>query len=173
MLQQGFIQVYTGNGKGKTTAALGLAMRASGKGLRVEIVQFMKADPDYGELATVGLLPGVRLQQFGRPDHVEPHHPRPEDCDAARQALAAAAAAMHGNADLIILDEVLPAVAWGLLPEAAVLELLARKPATTEMVLTGRYAPEGIVARADLVTEMVERKHYYQEGILAREGIEH
>lgn len=173
-LDHGCIQVYTGNGKGKTTAALGLAFRALGRGLRVFMVQFMKGGGPYGEHAAAERFsPYFTIVQTGRPGWVNRDNPDPEDVRLAGAALETALAALTGGEyDLVILDEVNGAVSFGLLNVEDVLELMAQKPSCVELVLTGRNADERIIAAADLVTEMREIKHYYRAGIPARVGIE-
>jgi cob(I)alamin adenosyltransferase len=173
-LERGLVQVYTGEGKGKTTAALGLALRAAGYGLRVHIVQFMKGWTHYGELSGVKLLPSVTLRQFGRQGFVNPQHPQPADFELARAALEDARQAMlSGQVDIVVLDEVNVALDLRLIPLDAVLKLLDERPAQVELVLTGRGAPEELCRRADLVTEMRALKHPYNSGIAARKGIEY
>jgi len=173
-LERGLVQVYTGDGKGKTTAALGLALRAAGYGLRVHIVQFLKGWTHYGELAGVKLLPSVTLRQFGRQGFVNPKRPLPADYELARAALEDARRAMlAGEVDIVILDEVNNALELGLLPVEAVLALLDERPASVELILTGRGAPEVLRERADLVTEMRAVKHPYDSGLVARKGIEY
>jgi cob(I)alamin adenosyltransferase len=171
---RGYIQVYTGNGKGKTTAALGLALRAAGNGFRTYIGQFMKGQR-YGELAAVKkLAPLVTIEQFGRRTflHVTTN-PDPEDIRRARSGLERCLAAMlSGRYDIVVLDEVNVAVFFNLLTVGEVLDVLDEKPAAVELVLTGRYAPPAFLRRADLVTEMKERKHYYVKNVPARRGIE-
>lgn len=170
----GRIQVYTGNGKGKTTAALGLAVRAAGWKLRTYIGQFLKGQPT-GEVAALsGLAPLITIEQFGRKEFVNVAEGfEDEDADRARRGLERSRAALlSGTYDLVVLDEVAVAVHFKLLSEAAVLDLMAAKPENVELVLTGRYAPESWLAKADLVTEMVEVKHYYAAGVRARPGIE-
>jgi cob(I)alamin adenosyltransferase len=171
---RGYIQVYTGNGKGKTTAALGLALRAAGNGLRTYIGQFMKGQR-YGELAAAKkLAPLVTIEQFGRRTflHVT-KDPDPEDVRRARYGLERCLAAMlSGRYDIVVLDEVNVAVFFNLLTVREVLDVLDEKPAAVELVLTGRYAPSAVVRRADLVTEMKERKHYFVKNVPARRGIE-
>ncbi|MDH3384328.1 MAG: cob(I)yrinic acid a,c-diamide adenosyltransferase [Deltaproteobacteria bacterium] len=171
---KGYIQVYTGDGKGKTTASLGLAVRAAGHGLRTVIIQFMKGWIDYGELNGVKMLsPFVEIHQAGRDTFVERKNPDPEDVRLAREGWELAKAVVLGKkADIVVLDEINCAVDFGLLPLGEVLDLLHRKPDGLEIVLTGRGAPEEIVAIADLVTEMREIKHYYGKGIDARVGVE-
>ena len=174
MLEQGCIQVYTGNGKGKTTAALGLAFRAVGRGLKVYMIQFMKGGGPYGEHAAAArLAPDLTIIQTGRPGWVNRDNPDPEDVRLAREALEAARAALTGGAfDLVILDEVNGAVSFGLLSVDDVLALMGQKPPRVELVLTGRNVDERVIAAADLVTEMREIKHYYRAGVPARVGIE-
>jgi len=173
-LEQGQIQVYTGNGKGKTTAALGLALRACGRGLRVLMIQFMKGGGPYGEHAAAEkLAPLLTVVTSGRPGWVKRPVPDPEDVNMARAAFAKACEAVTGGGyDMVILDEINGAVSFNLIPVADLLALMQRKPATVELVLTGRDAPEEIIAAANLVTEMKDVKHYYRAGVPAREGIE-
>ncbi len=170
---KGMIQVYTGDGKGKTTAALGLALRASGQGLRVYIVQFMKGWPFYGELESMKHLPNVTMRQFGRPDFVNKQNPDPVDVRMGQEALDhARQVVLAGQHDLVILDEVNVALDFGLIELADVLDLLEKRPPQVEIVLTGRNAPAGLIAKADLVTEMLQIKHPFTEGVEARKGIE-
>jgi cob(I)alamin adenosyltransferase len=171
---KGYIQVYTGNGKGKTTAALGLALRAAGHGLKTVIIQFMKGWIDYGELAGVRMLsPYVEIRQAGRDTFVNREDPDPEDVLLAQEGLELARGVILGRqADIVVLDEVNCAMDFGLLPVVLVLELLRNKPEGMELVLTGRGAPPEIVDAADLVTEMREVKHYYSRGVDARTGVE-
>jgi len=169
---QGYVQIYTGNGKGKTTAALGLAMRAAGAGLKVYIGQFIK-NADYSEIkALARLADQITLAQFGRSCFIQ-GAPGEADIDAARNGLRALYDALASGAyDLVIADEANVAFGCGLITEADLLALLDARPPAVELVLTGRGAPATVVAKADLVTEMTEIKHYYQQGVLAREGIE-
>jgi len=171
---KGYIQVYTGNGKGKTTASLGLTVRAAGHGLRSVIIQFMKGWIDYGELRGVEMLsPFVELHQAGRDTFVNRKNPDPEDIRLAREGWELAKTTiLERKADIVVLDEINCAVDFGLLPVSEVLDLLQRKPDGMEIVLTGRGAPEEIIAAADLVTEMKEIKHYYDKGLDARIGVE-
>ena len=173
-LQKGYIQVYTGNGKGKTTAALGQALRAAGRGLRTLIVMLMK-DFAYGELKSLNQWnQWIRLEQYGNDRFVFcKQAPGDEDIQAANLAIRRAREAMlSGGYDLVILDEVCVAVHFGLLETREVLSLLEEKPPAVELILTGRYCSDELVARADLVTEMREIQHYYQNGVTARKGIE-
>lgn len=172
--EKGCIQVYTGNGKGKTTAALGLGLRATGHGHRVLMIQFMKGWETYGELTAVKNLPGFEIIQAGLPNFVCKEGPKEEDKIQARRGLdKARQAILEGQYDLVILDEINVALDYGLVPLEEVLELLRNKPAHLELVLTGRYAPPEIIAAADLVTEMTLHKHPYYQGVPAREGIEY
>ena len=169
----GMVQVYTGDGKGKTTAALGLAMRATGKGYTVYMIQFMKGDINYGELASAEKLEGLTIKQMGRPSFVDRKDPDPVDIQMAQEALEIAKEIMDaGEYDILILDEVNCAVDWGLVEVEKVVDLIKGKPDDLELVLTGRYAPQELIDLADLVTEMKEVKHPFQKGGKARDGIE-
>ncbi len=173
-LERGLIQVYTGNGKGKTTAALGLALRAVGRELKVCMIQFMKGGGPYGEhLAAPRLAPFLTIIPTGREGWVNRNNPDPEDKRLALEALELVRKALTGGEyDLVILDEINGAVSFGLLTVDEVLTVMGLKPEGVELVLTGRDADERIVAAADLVTEMREIKHYYREGVASRVGIE-
>lgn len=167
-------QVYTGDGKGKTTAALGLLVRAVGAGLRVRVFQFLKLG-EYSELkALASRFPEVEVTQLGSGRFIRSQSPIPQDeLDRARSGFAQARqAVMRGEYDLVILDEINGAMAMGLVPVADVLSLMREKPDRTELVLTGRDAPAAVIEAADLCTEMRMVKHYYQAGLPAREGIE-
>ena len=168
----GYVQVYTGDGKGKTTAAMGLAVRAVGAGLRVYFGQFMKKF-DYSEIITLKrLADAITIDQFGTGKYVI-GRPTSEDIAAARQGLNRLSEVMtSGQYDVIIADEANVAVALGLIEEKAILALIGKRPAAVELVLTGRGATPAIIAAADLVTEMKPIKHYYENGVLARKGIE-
>ncbi len=172
-LKKGYVQIYTGNGKGKTTAALGLALRAAGNEMNVFIGQFMKGQ-DYGELkAAARLEPFVTIEQFGQPTFVHVDKASEEDIRLAQEGLARCREAMTSDRyDIVILDEVNVAIFFKLVTTEQVLELIEQKPEQVELVLTGRYAPEELVNKADLVTEMREIKHYYAQGVVARKGIE-
>jgi len=173
-LKEGMVQVYTGDGKGKTTAALGLALRAIGHGLKVFVIQFMKGNIEYGELECARWLsPFLTIRQMGRETFVSKENPDPEDVRLAQEALKLAKELVYkGEYDIIILDEINVAIDFGLISKGEVLELIERRPPHVELVLTGRYAPPEVIEKADLVTEMREVKHYYQRGVLSREGIE-
>lgn len=172
-LEKGLVQVYTGNGKGKTSASFGLALRAVGRGLKVYVIQFIKGGFDYGELHVVDKLPGLTLEAFGRGTFVSEKKPDVVDIGLARQALAKAQEIMKGDVDVLILDEINVAVNLKLIGIKEVLELIRKKPEHMELVLTGRKAPVEIVQAADLVTEMIEIKHPYNSGFKARKGIEY
>lgn len=171
---QGLIQVYTGNGKGKTTAALGLALRAAGRGMRTYFGQFLKGRPT-GEVEAAGrLAPLIVIEQFGRKGFIRvTEGVADEDVDRARKGLRRCLEAMlTGDFRVVVLDEVNTAVHLKVLGEREVLDVLDRKPADVELVLTGRYAPPAFLERADLVTEMKDVKHYGDRGVRARQGIE-
>jgi len=173
-LEMGLVHVYTGDGKGKTSAALGLALRALGRGLRVHVVQFIKGHGDYGEHHVARELPGLEMVAFGRGEFIEGGSPSPEDMRLAGEALDHARGVLGaGRHDIVILDEVNVAVAFGLIRVDDVLGLISSKPPGVELVLTGRGAPPEFVEAADLVTEMREVKHPFKEGIGARKGIEY
>jgi cob(I)alamin adenosyltransferase len=171
---KGMIQVYTGTGKGKTTAALGLAMRALGHDLKVYIIQFMKGNIRYGEVETARQLsPNVVLKQMGRETFVDRKNPDRIDIELAQKAFQLAKEVIGGGKyDIVVLDEINVAVDYGLISLETLLDLLDSKPAHVELILTGRSAKEEVIERADLVTEMVEVKHYYREGTHSRKGIE-
>jgi len=174
LLTRGLVEVFTGSGKGKTSAALGVALRAVGHGLRVHIVFFMKGNYPYGERNMLPQLPNVSFQSYGHEHFVDPQNVKAEEKEQAREALQAARAAISsGKFDLVVLDEVNVAVAWKLIEVEELLELIEKKPQSVELILTGRYADQRVIERADLVTEMVEVKHPYQKGVKARKGIEY
>lgn len=173
-LERGLVQVYTGNGKGKTSAAFGLALRAVGRGLKVFIIQFIKGGFDYGELYVISKLPNLTLKAFGRGKFVTEKPAGKEDVALASEALALAKEAVRGGRyDVVILDELSVALSLNLISLEEVLKLIKEKPKHVELVLTGRDAPEEIVEVADLVTEMKEVKHPYKKGFPARKGIEY
>jgi cob(I)alamin adenosyltransferase len=162
---EAYLQIYSGNGKGKTTAALGLALRAAGAGKRVYLAQFLKTRPTGEELA-LRRFPEIVLRRFcpGRKEE-----PRAEEAAILEELTQEI---MTGAWDLVILDEIFAALRRGLVPAAGLLALLNGRPACLEVVLTGRDAPEEFIAQAQLVTEMLERKHYFRKGVKARRGIE-
>jgi cob(I)alamin adenosyltransferase len=173
-LAKGYIQIYTGNGKGKTTAALGLAVRAAGRGLKTFIVQFMKDSP-YGEIKIFEQMPNwVTFEKYGNDSFVfSKKAAGKKDKYMAQRALHRTRKAMsNGKYNIVIMDEVCVAIFFELLKTQDVLSLLEDKPAAVELILTGRYCPPELIKQADLVTEMQEIKHYYQTGVPARMGIE-
>jgi cob(I)alamin adenosyltransferase len=170
----GYIQVYTGDGKGKTTAALGLALRAAGYKHKVYIGQFLKGQK-YGELLSAKKLsPYITIEQFGRKGFIHvTKDPDEEDIKRAKRGLKKCLEAMLSRKYRIItLDEINVAVDLNLITEEKVHEFLDNRPEDVEIILTGRYAPPSFLKRADLVTEMKAKKHYYKKGVKAREGIE-
>ncbi|MFH0903517.1 MAG: cob(I)yrinic acid a,c-diamide adenosyltransferase [Pseudomonadota bacterium] len=170
----GLVQVYTGTGKGKTTAALGLVLRAVGKGQRALVIQFMKGQTRYGEIEAIGALAGATIEQYGRPDFVDRRNPAAIDRELAEQGLARARLAVSsGEYDLVVLDELNVALDYGLVREPEALEVISSRQAHVEVVVTGRSAPASIIDLADLVTVMAEVKHPYAKGVPAREGIEY
>ncbi|MBQ3466239.1 MAG: cob(I)yrinic acid a,c-diamide adenosyltransferase [Firmicutes bacterium] len=193
MSDKGYVQVYTGNGKGKTTAALGITMRASGAGKKIAFVQFMKA-LGYSEQKILPTLPGITWKTLGKPFFIakkgsiseedlaqygdscvvfEEDNPPADYVKMISDGFAEAKEmVMSGDFDMVVLDEINCAMYFGLLSIDEVLDLIRNKPAHTELILTGRYAPDEIIEAADLVTEMREIKHYYNEGVQARKGIE-
>ena len=169
---RGYIQVYTGNGKGKTTAALGLSIRAAGAGLKVFIIQFMKMG-DYSEIKALQKFPDqITIEQYGKGQFVK-GKPSREDIDAAQNGLERVNAVIESSEyDVIILEEANVAVMCDLFPVEKLIDIIDKKPDNLELVITGRGAHAEIIKRADLVTEMKEIKHYYNEGVTARTGIE-
>ena len=172
-LERGLLEVYTGDGRGKTTAAIGLAFRAVGHGLRVHIIQFMKGDESYGEFISCKAHPLIEMEQFGRKEFVNPTEPSTVDVELARRGLQRAMEVLaSGEADVVVLDELNVVVGFGLLSVSDVMALVDAKPPHVELLITGRMAPPELIERADLVTEMREVKHPFSEGVLAREGID-
>lgn len=170
---KGLIQVYTGDGKGKTTAALGLALRAAGRNMKVLIVQFMKKW-DYGELHSVKLIPNITLETFGTKEFVYKGKAKKIDYEEAEKAFSFGAKGMQsGNYDIVIFDELNMALYYELLDLKEVVKKIKEKPLNVEIVITGRRAPKEIMEIADLVTEMNELKHPFQKGVEARRGIEY
>lgn len=170
---KGLIQIYTGDGKGKTTAALGLALRACGHGMRVYMIQFMKGDINYGELIAAQKLPNLKIVQFGKPTFVNKENPAQEDIDLAQLALEHAKVVIKGGEyDIVILDELNVAIDFNLVSIEDVIDLIDSKPDNVELILTGRNAKSEIIDRAHLVTNMKKVKHYYDQGVSARKGFE-
>jgi cob(I)alamin adenosyltransferase len=171
-LERGYVQVYTGDGKGKTTASLGLVLRALGQGLRPAVLQFMKADPTWGEIVTLKKL-GVPVQQCGLDHWVRVGKISDEDRAAAAEGFERARALVQsGDFDLVVLDELVTALFFELVPLQSVLDLIRDKPLQVELVITGRRAPDELIAAADLATEMRPLRHYFDAGVQARPGIE-
>jgi len=171
-MMQGYIQVYTGAGKGKTTAALGLALRAAGAGLKVFIGQFAKGEL-YSEIKAIRqYLPGIEVKQYGRKCFIY-SQPEPEDIRLAQDGLAEVREYINsGKYDVVILDEANIAVHFNLFSIEDLLKVVQSKPKNVEIIITGRNAHPELIKTADLVTEMLEIKHYYHQGVAARKGIE-
>ncbi|HOV63205.1 MAG TPA: cob(I)yrinic acid a,c-diamide adenosyltransferase [Spirochaetia bacterium] len=172
MLDRGYIQVYTGNGKGKTTAAFGLSLRAAGAGLKVFICQFLKHG-EYSELTAFERFSDlITVEQFGAQGFII-RGVRPEDRENGARGIARAHEVLSSGAyDVVVLDEFNLLLSLGVVSLSDGLALLEQKPSHVELILTGRNAPREIIEHADLVTEMVEVKHYYADGVPARRGIE-
>jgi cob(I)alamin adenosyltransferase len=179
----GLVQVYTGNGKGKTTCALGAGLRAAGHGLEVLVISFMKAkiairgeksDINYGEFKSANLIPNFTIKPMGRETFVNKENPDPVDIRMAQEGLTMAQEALRNHScDVLILDEINVAVEWNLFTIDDQLALLEIQPSDVEIIMTGRYAKQEIIDAADLVTEMKEVKHYYStRKITARRGFE-
>jgi len=168
---KGYIQIYTGNGKGKTTAALGLSLRAAAAGKKVFIGQFVKG-MHYSELDLIPTLPGISLKQYGRGCFID-SEPAEEDSLAAQQGLDEMTAILaSGDYDVVVLDEACIALYFKLFSVDALVNAIRQRAEHVETIVTGRYAPQELIEIADLVTEMKEVKHYYTQGIEARFGIE-
>ena len=183
MILSGLVQVYTGDGKGKTTCALGAGLRAAGHGLKVLMISFMKAklavresgeDINYGEFRSIDKIPNFTILPVGRETFVDKENPDPIDIQMAQDGLRIAQEAlMDKKYDVLILDEINVAVEWNLISLDEQLELIRMKPEGMEIIMTGRYARQELLDVADLVTEMKEIKHYYQDRkIPARKGFE-
>lgn len=171
MLEKGYIQVYTGNGKGKTTAALGISLRAICAGYKVFFGQFLKGQP-YSELKALEYLDNLDMEQFGGECFVS-KNPSKKDLEDAKKGLNRMKEVLiSGKYDIVVFDELNVVLFFKLLDIKEVLDILRLKPENTEIIVTGRYAPQEIIDFADLVTEMKEVKHYYQKGIISRRGIE-
>jgi len=167
------IQIYTGNGKGKTTAALGLALRAHGCGLRVIMIQFMKGK-DCGELRASRHLKNFTIEQYGRCEFIDSKNPQKIDYEWAEKGLKRAKEVIQSQSyDLVILDEINLALDYGLVKLKEIVELILKTPLKIEVILTGRNVPSELTKYADLITEMREIKHYSKKGISVREGIEY
>jgi len=172
MEQNGYIQVYTGNGKGKTTAAFGLSLRAVGAGKKVFFAQFVKGKT-YSEIEAVGkYLPGITVKQYGLGCFIV-NTPTDADIKAAQEGLAQVAKIIAGGQyDVIVLDEANIAIYYNLFSVQELIDVINKRPKNVEIIVTGRYAPQQLIDMAHLVTEMKEIKHYYTQGVEARKGIE-
>jgi cob(I)alamin adenosyltransferase len=171
-LKKGYIHVYTGPGKGKTTAALGLGLRAAGAGMKIHMVQFMKGRR-YSEIDTIEKIKNFTITQHGRDEFVSKENPEQIDIDLAQKGFKYAKEIIkNGKLDMIILDEINVAVDYNLVSLDDIIKFIEEKPEKIELILTGRYAHPEIVRNADLVTEMLEIKHPYQQGVEARKGID-
>lgn len=169
---KGTVQVYTGNGKGKTTASLGAALRAAGHGWHVVMIQFMKGRL-YGELISSREIDGLIIEQYGRDEFVDPLNPEQVDVELAGKGWSRAKELIDdGKIDMLILDEINVAVSFGLISVKDLAEFIEKKPERLELILTGRYADEKIIELSDTVTEMEEVKHHYRQKIKSRKGIE-
>lgn len=172
-LEKGCIHVYTGPGKGKTTAALGLGLRAAGDGLNVYMIQFMKGRR-YSELDAAEQISNFTIVQYGRDEFVSKENPEQVDIDLAQEGFSHAQKIVkNGKYDMVILDEINVAIGYNLISLKDVLKLIEEKPEKVELILTGRYAHPELVKVADLVTEMLEIKHPYQNGVMARKGVDY
>jgi len=168
------IQIYTGNGKGKTTAALGLAFRAVGHGKKAIMIQFMKGKINYGELKAAKCLKNFVIEQYGRQEFVDRDNPAAIDRQLARNGFKRALGVVkQRNFDIVILDEINVAVEFGLISSSEVIDLIKKTPKKTELILTGRYMPGEFLPVADLVSEVVEVKHHFHKGVQARRGIDY
>lgn len=174
-MKKGYVQIYTGNGKGKTTAAIGLAVRAAGRGLRVQIVQFLKG-MDTGEVSILENINGISIKRVA--DSIKfiwnmNDDEKSDSCSRASQGIEEILSQLENNeVDLLILDESLGALETGIITIEQIASILNAKPEGVEIVLTGRNAPSELIEKANLVTEMMPIKHYFDEGVNARKGIE-
>jgi len=168
------LQVYTGTGKGKTTAALGVALRGAGYELKTIMFSFLKDDPDYGEARAYKYLPGFELKQVGRDAFVNFYNPDPVDLEMCRKGWEMAKQAIEEHqADIIILDELNIVLCTKMLPTEETVAFLKQYKSKIEIITTGRGAPEELIKAADLVTDMSEVKHYFHKGVQSRNGIDH
>ena len=169
----GLIHVISGDGKGKTTSSLGLALRAAGHGFRTLIIQLMKKGWNYGELTALQNIPQITIEQFGTPEFVDKKRPKEIDYKEAEAAITRIKQALFNETwDILILDEINVAIDFKLVSEDEIIDLLKRKPKKLEIILTGRDATDNIISLADYYTEVCEKKHPYQQNILARKGVE-
>lgn len=174
-MQKGYVQIYTGNGKGKTTASIGLAVRAAGRGLRVQIVQFLKGI-DTGEISILKNIKGISIKRVAESTKFfwnMNDDEKSDSCSRASQGIGEVLGQLRNNEiDLLILDESLGALETGIITTHQIESILNARPEGVEIVLTGRNAPKELIEKAHLVTEMVPIKHYFDEGVNARKGIE-
>lgn len=171
-MKKGYIHIYSGPGKGKTTAALGLGLRAAGAGFKVHMIQFMKGRR-YSELDALEHVKNFTVSQFGRDEFVSKDNPEQIDIELAREGFDFAVDVVKkGLYDMVILDEINVAIDYNLVSLEDMLGLIDQKPEKLELVLTGRYAHPDLIKVADVVTEMLEIKHPYQEGVTARKGVD-
>jgi len=171
-IKKGLIHIYTGNGKGKTTAAIGVGIRAIGDGLKVHMIQFMKGRR-YSEIDALENIPNFTVVQYGRDEFVSKKNPDKIDIDLAKKGFEYTKKIVKsGEYDVVILDEINVAVDFDLIPLEDILHLIEEKPEKVELILTGRYAHPDVVKLADLVSEILEIKHPYQEGVQSRKGID-
>ncbi len=172
--KMGLLQVYTGDGKGKTTASLGLALRAIGHGMKVCMIQFMKNSDIYGEVRLAEKMPGLTIIPVGRHDFVNLKNPEPIDIELAAAGWEKAKHIIGSKQyDIVILDEINVALSCGVLDKAAVVPFLSTGKGVVEVVATGCWAPQELIDVADLVTEMKNIRHPYSKGVDSREGIDH
>ncbi len=170
-MKRGYIQVYTGDGKGKTTASLGLALRAAGAGLKVYIVQFLKKG-DYSEVKALSKFDNITIEQYGLGKFVK-GRPSKEDIAAGVAGYLRLCEILKQNRhDVVIAEEANVAIVCNLFTEKELLALMDMKPENVELIITGRNSSQSVIDRADLVTEMTVIKHYYKQGVMARVGIE-
>jgi len=168
------LHIYTGHGKGKTTAALGQALRACGHGWKVIMIQFMKGNIEYGEVKIAPSIPNFEIRQFGLPTFVNKENPGDEDLRLAKEGFEFARQTIRENKyNMVILDELNVAIDFGLIKLDDVLQLLDEVPNEMVVIITGRYGNPRIAMRADLISEILEIKHPYQSGVTAREGIDY
>ncbi|MDD4874360.1 MAG: cob(I)yrinic acid a,c-diamide adenosyltransferase [Dehalococcoidales bacterium] len=174
-LERGLVSIFTGDGKGKTSAAIGIAVRAAGHGLRVFIAFFMKSNNYiHGEKIAFSSFPNVTIKNFGGDGWVDKNNIQPEDREYAKLGLITVRDEMlSGKYDIIIADEINIAADFGLIEVAEILKLIDEKPVNVELILTGRYANTRLIQAADMVTEMLMIKHPYNSGIQARKGIDY
>ncbi len=173
MEKKGLVMVYTGDGKGKTTASLGLALRAVGHGAKVVMIQFLKGRT-YGELKAANNIPNFEIIMAGRDVFVNKEDPEEIDVQMAKDAFSKAGQLINsGEYDLVILDEINIALDYNLVDINELLILIENRPSNVDLVLTGRYAPKDVIDISDLVSEVKEVKHHYQKGVQARPGIEY